>query len=153
MTKIENAPTSFMEFYLKFPLVIVAALAANPSYADISCRLSLGDDYSASANEAELLIRNSSFKTEAVLITRFGTKVFNCVDAIVDEYECYGFAGRIGTPTQLNVIGHGMQTGTVVVHASLNLLFLQQYASDNYESSNLETRRFSIDTYTVERCE
>ena len=54
-------------------------------------------------------------------------------------------------PMQLNV--GDTKAGASVVSATLNLGFLGAYAADGYTPSDYITRRFSIDSYTIESCE
>ena len=53
-------------------------------------------------------------------MTKYFTKVYNCTDAIVDEYECFGFHDKpFEAPMQLNV--GDTKAGATVVAATLNL--------------------------------
>ena len=139
---------------MKFICAVFLLLGANAAWADFSCKLSSNNKYSSLEDEDELLIRSRTLNTKAILITKYGPKVFNCVDAILHEYECYGFMEKpFEAPMQLNVIGDGMHAGTEVIHTVLNLGFLGEYSSNRYVPSDFETRRFSIDTYTVKHCD
>ena len=141
MTLLPTRISFFMAVFL---------LNGNAVHADMSCKLSSNYFYAQPEAEYELLIREGEFAIEAILITNFGTQVFNCAN--IDE--CYGFAPRPGqTPVQLNFFGDGIQSGTTVNVTALNLFFLRQFAQDDYEDIDLETRRFSIDSYTIESCE
>ena len=97
----------------------------------------------------ELIIREGGLGTRAVLMSEYTTRTFDCVTDGKFKYECYGFMGKpFAAPTQLNI--KDTKEGAIVVSTTLNLGFLKDYASDQYEAINTGTRRFSIDTYTIQ---
>ncbi len=137
-------------------LTLLTIFFAGASHADedFSCKLSSLSKYTSPEDESELLIRAGEFKTEAILVTNYGASVFHCAGDSLDTYECYGFTVKPGeTPSQLNVLTGGMQAGTVVVHIKLNIFFLGRWAEGSYAPSDFQTRRFSIDSYTINSCE
>jgi len=84
-------------------------------------------------------------------MSEYTTRTFDCVTDGIFKYECYGFMGKpFAAPTQLNI--KDTKEGAIVVSTTLNLGFLKDYANDQYEAINTGTRRFSIDTYTIQSC-
>ena len=120
--------------------------------ADTVCALSSSVMSSTSDDPDKLIIRRNDLNIKAILMTKYFTKVYNCTDAIVDEYECFGFHDKpFEAPMQLNV--GDTKAGATVVAATLNLGFLGAYAAGGYTPSDYITRRFSIDSYRIESCE
>ena len=120
--------------------------------ADTVCTLSSSVNSSAADDPDKLIIRRNDLNIKAILMTKYSTKMYNCTNAIVDEYECFGFHDKpFEAPMQLNV--GDTKAGATVVAATLNLGFLGAYAAGGYTPSDYITRRFSIDSYTIESCE
>lgn len=120
--------------------------------ADTVCTLSTSVTSSTSDDPDKLIIRRNDLNIRAILMTKYSTKMYNCTDAIVDEYECFGFHDKpFEAPMQLNV--GDTKAGATVVAATLNLRFLRAYAAGGYTPSDYITRRFSIDSYMIESCE
>ena len=135
---------------LGLSLLVTVGTSANS--ADTVCALSSSVLSSTSDDPDKLIIRRNDLNIKAILMTKYSTKMYNCTDAIVDEYECFGFHDKpFEAPTQLNV--GDTKAGAMVVAATLDLGFLGAYAAGGYTPSDYITRRFSIDSYTIESCE
>ena len=133
-------------------LAFLLTLGTPATSADTVCSLSSSVTSSAADDPDKLIIRRNDLNIKAILMTKYFTKVYNCTDAIVDEYECFGFHDKpFEAPMQLNV--GDTKAGATVVAATLNLGFLGAYAAGGYTPSDYVTRRFSIDSYTIESCE
>jgi len=133
-------------------LAFLMMIGSQVSAGDISCMLSSNYKYSDPDDTNQLIIRTNSLNTRAVLMTKYFTKTYNCVDAIIDEYECFGFHDKpFEAPIQLNI--SDTNAGATVVSTTLNLGFLGAYAAGDYTASDYITRRFSIDSYTIKSCE
>ena len=131
---------------------ILMTLGTSATSADTVCTLSSSVTSSTSDDPDKLIIRRNDLNIKAILMTKYFTKVYNCTDAIVDEYECFGFHDKpFEAPMQLNV--GDTKAGATVIAATLNLGFLGAYAAGGYTPSDYITRRFSIDSYTIESCE
>jgi len=138
--------------HLAIALAFLLTLGTPATSADTVCTLSSGVNSSAADDPDKLIIRRNDLNIKAILMTKYSTKMYNCTDAIVDEYECFGFHDKpFEAPMQLNV--GDTKAGATVVSATLNLGFLGAYAADGYTPSDYITRRFSIDSYTIESCE
>ena len=133
-------------------LAFLMTLGTSANSADTVCALSSSVTSSTSDDPDKLIIRRNDLNIRAILITKHSTKMYNCTDAIVDEYECFGFHDKpFEAPMQLNV--GDTKAGATVVAATLNIGFLGAYAAGGYTPSDYSTRRFSIDSYTIESCE
>ena len=133
-------------------LAFLMAVGTPATSADTVCTLSSSVTSSTSDDADKLIIRRNDLNIKAILMTKYSTKMYNCTDAIVDEYECFGFHDKpFEAPMQLNV--GDTKAGATVVAATLNLGFLGAYAAGGYTPSDYITRRFSIDSYTIESCE
>ena len=133
-------------------LALLMTVGTPATSADTVCALSSSVTSSTSEDPDKLIIRRNDLNIKAILMTKYFTKVYNCTDAIVDEYECFGFHDKpFEAPMQLNV--GDTKAGATVVAATLNLGFLGAYAAGGYTPSDYITRRFSIDSYTIESCE
>ena len=133
-------------------LAFLMAVGTPAMSADTVCTLSSGVMSSTSDDPDKLIIRRNDLNIKAILMTKYFTKVYNCTDAIVDEYECFGFHDKpFEAPMQLNV--GDTKAGATVIAATLNLGFLGAYAAGGYTPSDYVTRRFTIDSYTIESCE
>ena len=133
-------------------LAFLLTLGTPATSADTVCSLSSSVTSSAADDPDKLIIRRNDLNIKAILMTKYFTKVYNCTDAIVDEYECFGFHDKpFEAPMQLNV--GDTKAGATVIAATLNLGFLGAYAAGGYTPSDYITRRFSIDSYTIESCE
>lgn len=134
--------------------IILSLLVPPPTQAgdiDVSCELTHSSIYADPDDTDQLIIRRNSTNFRAVLISKYLTRTFDCVDAIVDEHECFGFHGKPGgAPTQLNI--SDTKPGSTVVSTTLNMIFLNEYAAGNYAANDWITRRFSIDTYKIKSC-
>ena len=137
---------------LALVLAFLMTLGTPATSADTVCALSSSVTSSTSDDPDKLVIRRNDLNIKAILMTKYFTKVYNCTDAIVDEYECFGFQDKpFEAPMQLNV--GDTKAGATVIAATLNLGFLGAYAAGGYTPSDYITRRFSIDSYTMESCE
>ena len=133
-------------------LAFLLTVGTSATSADTVCILSSSVNSSAADDPDKLVIRRNDLNIKAILMTKYFTKVYNCTDAIVDEYECFGFHDKpFEAPMQLNV--GDTKAGATVVAATLNLGFLGAYAAGGYTPSDYVTRRFTIDSYTIESCE
>ena len=133
-------------------LAFLMTLGTPATSADTVCTLSSSVTSSTSDDADKLIIRGNDLNIKAILMTKYFTKVYNCTDAIVDEYECFGFHDKpFEAPMQLNV--GDTKAGATLVAATLNLGFLGAYAAGGYTPSDYVTRRFTIDSYTIESCE
>ena len=133
-------------------LAFLMTLGTPAMSADTVCTLSSSVNSSTSDDPDKLIIRRNDLNIKAILMTKYSTKMYNCTDAIVDEYECFGFHDKpFEAPMQLNV--GDTKAGATVVAATLNLGFLGAYAAGGYTPSDYVTRRFTIDSYTIESCE
>ena len=133
-------------------LAFLMAVGTPATSADTVCTLSSSVNSSTSDDPDKLIIRRNDLNIKAILMTKYFTKVYNCTDAIVDEYECFGFHYKpFEAPMQLNV--GDTKAGATLVAATLNLGFLGAYAAGGYTPSDYVTRRFTIDSYTIESCE
>ena len=133
-------------------LAFLMAVGTPATSADTVCALSSSVNSSTSDDPDKLIIRRNDLNIKAILMTKYSTKMYNCTDAIVDEYECFGFHDKpFEAPMQLNV--GDTKAGATVIAATLNLGFLGAYAAGGYTPSDYITRRFSIDSYTIESCE
>ena len=133
-------------------LAFLMAVGTPVTSADTVCTLSSSVTSSTSDDADKLIIRRNDLNIKAILMTKYFTKVYNCTDAIVDEYECFGFHDKpFEAPMQLNV--GDTKAGATLVAAALNLGFLGAYAAGGYTPSDYVTRRFTIDSYTIESCE
>ena len=133
-------------------LAFLMAVGTPVTSADTVCTLSSSVTSSTSDDADKLIIRRNDLNIKAILMTKYFTKVYNCTDAIVDEYECFGFHDKpFEAPMQLNV--GDTKAGATLVAATLNLGFLGAYAAGGYTPSDYVTRRFTIDSYTIESCE
>ena len=133
-------------------LAFLMAVGTPATSADTVCALSSSVNSSTSDDPDKLIIRRNDLNIKAILMTKYFTKVYNCTDAIVDEYECFGFHDKpFEAPMQLNV--GDTKAGATLVAAALNLGFLGAYAAGGYTPSDYVTRRFTIDSYTIESCE
>ena len=133
-------------------LAFLMAVGTPAMSADTVCTLSSSVNSSTADDPDKLIIRRNDLNIKAILMTKYSTKMYNCTDAIVDEYECFGFHDKpFEAPMQLNV-GDTKAGGTVVA-STLNLGFLGAYAAGGYTPSDYITRRFSIDSYMIESCE
>ena len=120
--------------------------------ADYVCSVSLGLSWSQDTDYDQLIIREGGLGIRAVLMSEYTTRTYDCVTDGIFKYECYGFMGKpFAAPTQLNI--KDTKEGAIVVSTTLNLGFLKDYANDQYEAINTVTRRFSIDTYTIQSCD
>ena len=130
----------------------VVTLCTQVGAADISCVLSSNYKNAAADDTDQLIIRSNDLNIRAILMTKYSTTVYSCTEAIIDDYECYGFLEKpFEAPTQLNV--GDTKAGSTVIRTTLNLGFLKAYAADDYKASDRSTRRFSIDSYTIKSCE
>ena len=133
-------------------LAFLMAVGTPATSADTVCTLSSSVTSSTSDDADKLIIRRNDLNIKAILMTKYFTKVYNCTDAIVDEYECFGFHDKpFEAPMQLNV--GDTKAGSTVLAATLNLGFLGAYAAGGYTPTDYITRRFTIDSYTIESCE
>ena len=133
-------------------LAFLMAVGTPAMSADTVCTLSSSVTSSTADDPDKLIIRRNDLNIKAILMTKYSTKMYNCTDAIVDEYECFGFHDKpFEAPMQLNV--GDTKAGATVVAATLNLGFLGAYAAGGYTPSDYITRRFSIDSYMIESCE
>ena len=133
-------------------LAFLIAVGTPATSADTVCTLFSSVNNSTADDPDKLIIRRNDLNIKAILMTKYSTKMYNCTDAIVDEYECFGFQDKpFEAPMQLNV--GDTKAGAKVVAATLNLGFLGAYAAGGYTPSDYITRRFSIDSYTIESCE
>ena len=133
-------------------LAFLMTLGTPATSADTVCTLSSSVNSSTSDDPDKLIISRNDLNIKAILMTKYSTKMYNCTDAIVDEYECFGFHDKpFEAPMQLNV--GDTKAGATVVAATLNLGFLGAYAAGGYTPSDYVTRRFTIDSYTIESCE
>jgi hypothetical protein len=101
----------------------------------------------APSSSVELLIREDSPNTKAILMTDWNTHIFhNCMSLIKYEHECYGYFDDAATnnPTQLNITE--MATGGKVVFTFLRY---GMYLDGN---DNVTERRFVVDTFTINQC-
>lgn len=130
-------------------LTISLILGANTVAADKNCKLSFASGRSA---DTDVIIRENSFKTEVIFMSKYTTTVFECSDnAVVDEYECYGFLKPPGnSPVQLNI--QSTNEGDLVTLIALNMFFLNQFTSDGWKALDKESRRFSVDVYNIDSC-
>ena len=104
-------------------LAFLMAVGTPAMSADTVCTLSSSVKSSTADNPDKLIIRRNDLNIKAILMTKYFTKVYNCTDAIVDEYECFGFHDKpFEAPMQLNV--GDTKAGATVVAATLNLGFL-----------------------------
>ena len=133
-------------------LAFLIAVGTPATSADTVCALSSSVTSSTSDDPDKLIIRRNDLNIKAILMTKYFTKVYNCTDAIMDEYECFGFHEKpFEAPMQLNV--GDTKAGATVVAATLNPGFLGAYAAGGYAPSDYITRRFTIESYTIESCE
>ena len=133
-------------------LAFLMTLGTSANSADTVCALSSSVLSSTSDDPDKLIIRRNDLNIKAILMSKYSIKMYNCTDAIVDEYECFGFHDKpFEAPMQLNV--GDTKAGATVVAATLDLGFLGAYAAGGYTPSDYTTRRFSIDSYTIESCE
>ena len=140
-----------MKQFIVLPAILMT-LGTPATSADTVCTLSSSVTSSTSDDADKLIIRRNDLNIKAILMTKYFTKVYNCTDAIVDEYECFGFHDKpFEAPMQLNV--GDTKAGATVIAATLNLGFLGAYAAGGYTPSDYVTRRFTIDSYTIESCE
>ena len=138
--------------YLTTALAFLMTLSTQAGAGNVSCEIKSNFKYADPDDTDQLIIRTNSLNTQAILMSKYHTQVYNCIPAIVDEYECYGFLGKpFEAPTQLNI--SETKAGSIVVTTTLNLGFLGAYAADNYKASDHITRRFSMDTYIIKSCD
>ena len=132
-----------------FRTIVAASLTslATIAHADFVCSVKLELKWTENKDYDQLIIREGEFGTRAVLMGKYTTRTFDCVDDAIFKYECYGF---LGTPTQLNV--KDTKAGSLVISSVLNRNFLRDYMADGYEPLNTSTRRWSVDTYTIQAC-
>ena len=131
---------------------VILTLITSFATANVSRVLSPTYVYGDTGYEPKLVIQDSNADVQAVLITKTETTVYNCFEATADEHECYGFGAKpYEEPSQLNV--SDVKIGGIVVSTKLKLAFLGAYAAGNFTASDEITRRFSIDSYTIESCE
>ena len=70
-------------------LAFLLTVGTPATSADTVCALSSSVTSSTSDDPDKLIIRRNDLNIKAILMTKYFTQVYNCTDAIVDEYECY----------------------------------------------------------------
>jgi|GEM_PF-6432231 len=139
--------------YKLFSLFLLASSLDLSAEGRVTCDLRFAQDPVEADASAQLTFNDAIGSTEAIFVSNWGTKVFECHDSIIDEYECYGFGPEPAkTPIQLNVVGDGLKHGSTVIYSAVNLFFLDLFSASNFSRDDTVTRRISIDTYVVQKC-
>ena len=135
-----------------FLAALLSLAIAGTASAEVRCSLVSRMGEPDEMQGPDFIFREGVSGAEAVYLSEWhGALVLKCHNAIVDEFECYGFFGAPGeAPIQLNIAG--FEGGQAVVLTALNLLFMNTYLSAGAEPVDKTTRRFSVDHYRIAEC-
>ena len=136
-----------------FFVVLSYVVLSYEAQADVlSCELQTAREQLDPSETWSLIIREDVSPTEAILMQSYSTLKYTCYKKLSFEYECYGHRDdSYSAPIQLNI--SSTKAGSVVVHSTISIPFLQSYAQEGFNFKDFKERRIAMDTYIIKHCD
>jgi len=131
--------------------ISTASIMTTAKASTLQCQIGPTSQFANPNQLNDLVINPRTKPIKAILISQYFSEVYDCVEAITDAYECYGFHQKpFEAPSQLNI--SSTEVGSLVISSTLNLGFVSSYSDSGFQAGDRTSRRIAIDTYTIKSC-